>query len=43
VAAASGGRVSRVRTFKFPGGREMVKAMSATWAIDLLRRHLLES
>ncbi len=33
---------SRVRTFKFPGGREMVKAMSANWAIDMLRRHLLE-
>jgi hypothetical protein len=31
-----------VRTFRFPGGREMVKAMSANWAIDLLRRHLLE-
>ena len=33
---------SRVRTFKFPGGREMVKALSANWAIDMLRRHLLE-
>ena len=32
----------RVRTFRFPGGREMVKAMSANWAIDMLRRHLLE-
>jgi nicotinamide-nucleotide amidase len=32
---------SRVRTFTFPGGREMVKAMSANWAIDMLRRHLL--
>ena len=30
-----------VRTFRFPGGREMVKAMSANWAIDLLRRYLL--
>jgi nicotinamide-nucleotide amidase len=30
-----------VRTFRFPGGREMVKAMSANWAIDMLRRHLL--
>ncbi len=37
-----GGRPSRVRTFRFPGGREMVKAMSANWAIDMLRRHLLE-
>lgn len=34
---------SRVRTFRFPGGREMVKAMSANWAIDLLRRALLDS
>ena len=33
---------SRVRTFKFPGGREMVKAMSANWAIDMLRRFLLK-
>jgi nicotinamide-nucleotide amidase len=33
---------SRVRTFRFPGGREMVKTMSANWAIDMLRRHLLE-
>jgi len=32
-----------VRTFRFPGGREMVKAMSANWAIDLLRRTLLKS
>jgi nicotinamide-nucleotide amidase len=31
-----------VRTFRFPGGREMVKAMSANWAIDLLRRYLLK-
>ena len=29
-----------VRTFRFPGGREMVKAISAHWAIDLLRRYL---
>ena len=33
---------TQVRTFRFPGGREMVKAMSANWAIDLLRRHLRE-
>jgi hypothetical protein len=32
-----------VRTFKFPGGREMVKAMSANWAIDLVRRYLLKA
>lgn len=31
-----------VRTFRFPGGREMVKAMSANWAIDMLRRALLD-
>jgi nicotinamide-nucleotide amidase len=29
-----------VRTFRFPGGRDMVKAMSANWAIDMLRRYL---
>lgn len=33
----------KVRTFRFPGGREMVKQMSANWAIDLLRRHLLKA
>ena len=32
---------SNARTFRFPGGREMVKAMSANWAIDSLRRYLL--
>ena len=32
-----------VRTFRFPGGREMVKAMSANWAIDMLRRLLIQS
>ena len=32
---------SHARTFRFPGGREMVKAMSANWAIDMLRRYLL--
>lgn len=31
---------AKVRTFRFPGGREMVKAMSANWAIDMLRRYL---
>jgi nicotinamide-nucleotide amidase len=34
---------AKVRTFRFPGGREMVKAMSANWAIDMLRRHLLKN
>ncbi len=42
VASAKTGGASVVRTFKFPGGRDMVKAMSANWAIDLLRRHLLK-
>jgi nicotinamide-nucleotide amidase len=32
---------AKVGTFRFPGGREMVKAMSANWAIDMLRRFLL--
>jgi nicotinamide-nucleotide amidase len=32
-----------VRTFRFPGGRDMVKALSANWAIDMLRRALLEA
>jgi nicotinamide-nucleotide amidase len=32
----------KVRTFRFPGSREMVKALSANWAIDMLRRALLE-
>ena len=41
VCIAVDGGESKVRTFKFPGGREMVKAMSANWAIDLLRRYLL--
>lgn len=31
-----------VRTFRFPPGREVVKAMSANWAIDMVRRHLLQ-
>lgn len=42
VCIAVAGATTQVRTFRFPGGREMVKAMSANWAIDLLRRHLLE-
>jgi nicotinamide-nucleotide amidase len=40
-ASAEVGGEQRVRTFRFPGGREMVKAMSATWAIDMLRRYLM--
>ena len=42
VCIAVASAETRVRTFRFPGGREMVKAMSANWAIDLLRRHLLD-
>jgi nicotinamide-nucleotide amidase len=41
-ASANWGADRKVRTFRFPGGREMVKAMSATWAIDMLRRHLIK-
>ena len=41
VCIAVDGLESKVRTFRFPGGREMVKAMSANWAIDMLRRHLI--
>ncbi len=41
VCIAVAGARTEVRTFRFPGGREMVKAMSANWAIDLLRRQLL--
>ncbi len=43
VCIAVDGRTSRVRTFRFPGGREVVKAMAANWAIDMLRRSLLET
>ena len=43
VCIAVDGGESKVRTFRFPGGREMVKAMSANWAIDLLRRYLINA
>ena len=43
VCIAVDGLDSKVRTFKFPGGREMVKAMSANWAIDMLRRYLINA
>jgi len=43
VCIAVDGGESKVRTFRFPGGREMVKAMSANWAIDMLRRFLIKS
>jgi nicotinamide-nucleotide amidase len=43
VCIAVDGDRSIVRTFRFPGGREVVKSMSANWAIDMLRRYLIES
>ena len=43
VCIAVDGGEGKVRTFRFPGGREMVKAMSANWAIDMLRRYLIKS
>jgi nicotinamide-nucleotide amidase len=43
VCIAVAGHEVRVRTFRFPGGREMVKALSANTAIDMLRRLLLEA
>ena len=43
VCIAVDGGEWQARTFRFLGGREMVKAMSANWAIDLLRRHLIKS
>jgi nicotinamide-nucleotide amidase len=41
VCVAVDGGTPVVRTFRFPGGRDMVKAMSANWAIDMLRRYLI--
>jgi len=43
VCIAVDGGEGSARTFRFPGGREMVKQMSANWAIDLVRRHLLKA
>jgi nicotinamide-nucleotide amidase len=40
VCIAVDGGEAQVRTFRFPGGRDVVKAMSANWAIDMLRRYL---
>lgn len=40
--AVDGERGGVVRTFRFPNSREMVKAISANWAIDMLRRYLLK-
>lgn len=42
IAVASADCAPVVRTFRFPGGREVVKAMSANWGIDMLRRYLME-
>ena len=42
VCIAVAGASTVVRTFRFPGGRDVVKGMSANWAIDMLRRYLLE-
>ncbi|HYE85779.1 MAG TPA: competence/damage-inducible protein A [Vicinamibacterales bacterium] len=42
VCIAIDGVESIVRTFRFPGGRDMVKQMSATWAIDMVRRSLIK-
>ncbi len=43
VCIAVDGGKSIARTFRFPGGREMVKALSANWAIDMLRRYLKDA
>jgi nicotinamide-nucleotide amidase len=40
LPSAASAKSGWVRTFRFPGGREMVKALSANWAIDMLRRYL---
>lgn len=41
--AAVAGPATRVRTFRFPGGRDMVRSLSATVALDMVRRMLLEA
>lgn len=38
-----GAESGRVRTFRFPGGREHVKALSAFTAIDMVRRVLMSA
>jgi nicotinamide mononucleotide (NMN) deamidase PncC len=42
IAVAGPGEQVRVRTWLFPGTRHHVKMFSATAAIDLLRRALIE-
>jgi nicotinamide-nucleotide amidase len=42
IAVAGASRPPVVRTFRFPGGRDVVKGMSANWGIDMLRRFMLE-
>jgi nicotinamide mononucleotide (NMN) deamidase PncC len=42
IAAASAAG-TRVRTFRFVGGREMVKFQASQAALDMVRRMLLES
>jgi nicotinamide-nucleotide amidase len=41
--AAVASPAMRVRTFRFPGGRDMVRSLSATAALDMVRRMLLEA
>ncbi len=41
--AAVASPATRVRTFRFPGGRDMVRSLSATAALDMVRRMLLKS
>jgi nicotinamide-nucleotide amidase len=41
VCIAVAGPETRVRTLRFPGGRDMVKQLSANSAIDMLRRMLM--
>jgi len=40
--AVAGPDAQVVRTFRFPPGRDVIKGMSANWAIDMLRRFLLK-
>jgi nicotinamide-nucleotide amidase len=42
VCIAVAGPTVRVKTFRFPGGREMVRSLAANTAIDMVRRMLLE-